>query len=826
MCKRVAMKKMWHLAIVLVASFAGPYLSSLTADEWTTPDELKEARRQVLVSEADDPSAWMTYAETALRYQYTDEAFAAVNNILSRRPDNRRAQFLLALTQLRSIEDPNNKSQSYARGLRTLQMLPNEMQMIPEVAAVARASQHAIDAERLIERGLRSSTKQHFREAASLLEHAVVDDPNNLVYRESLVWIYAEQTHEPAPGYVHANIVAKALPGEVNLNRKVGALIVYAFLASEIGRFDEAIIVYQNLVDQDYADDLVLLSFADTLVKAGQFSRGIQLYESVNSIQNVRNDTPQRVHAALEKYLGPVSLSDVDRMKFVDAMDRGMSLLSSVGAGSSGGEFETAAQSLAEAVRIQPHNHFALKTLGWLYLEKLDRAEAACAYLDIAAILAPNDRETAMLSGMARYRSGQFQAAIATFSYLLHNNPGDAEARTNLGFALARADRANEARAAYSAVLKNPQASSTERRRARLGQTELMAWEGETELAIKACRSLLSEDPEFADAVLLLADLHRWDWDLGQAEAEYQQVLAGNSRSRPALDGLLAIQEATAWKPGFRYYSFVDNFLFERIDYTYSLRVPLSDRAYASAAFDDWRFTQNAIDLQRLDGNVDMEYHFSSSLEAVAGYRLYAYENHVPEHSVHGSGKWSPMPDIDVFLSAAGNEPAYLDSINIPLQNIRMDSFGIGLEAPVVDRISFQSQYSDSFYSDDNRRRFLSGQLSCELCEACGLIARFRTEYLTYEDQTSVYFSPTAFRVYRPMVEVLPRVCDWLLLDLKADVPYVQEETTGWGYSYLVGAILEVTEHCTIRGSYAKSSVPTALPFSGDVLLLQASLQY
>ena len=161
--------------------------------------------------------------------------------------------------------------------------------------------------------------------------------------------------------------------------------------------------------------------------------------------------------------------------------------------------------ALASAHRLGIADTGMLATLGDLYLNRNQPAEAAAAYeLAFAGDKAPAQR---------------LLRAVEAFILL-----GDADRADAL---MKRAQAIREQRDSWLS-------EKNERKRLKL-QAELARLRGDTEAAQDACRQLLREDPLNADAILMLGDLYHADGKLEEAVMAYERAARVSGHEAAAL---------------------------------------------------------------------------------------------------------------------------------------------------------------------------------------------------------------------------------------------------------------------------------------------------
>ena len=124
--------------------------------------------------------------------------------------------------------------------------------------------------------------------------------------------------------------------------------------------------------------------------------------------------------------------------------------------------------------------------------------------------------------GVALRRRGRVDEAIEQYKLTLEHDPGNAEARSNLGTAYLRQGRTQDALREYRLAVKNAGKNGYVHHRLGVVYLRLEMYEE----AIEQFRKALSKEPELADARFHLGECYRRLGDEERAIEEYEEALA------------------------------------------------------------------------------------------------------------------------------------------------------------------------------------------------------------------------------------------------------------------------------------------------------------
>ncbi len=480
-------------------------------------------------------------------------------------------------------------------------------------------------------------------------------------------------------------------------------------------------------------------------------------------------------------------------------------------------DFEDAASMLKQAAKANPNDYDVRLTLGWVYLDKLHKPEAAYEYLDTVVKHSPNDVNARKLLGLASMQTGRSAKAVDQFRAASKLQPDDPWIRAYLGRSLARVGDYSRANKIFDDVLKTDPGNADARR----GKAEVAAWEGRSETALEALRSLKAENATNAEVMTLMGDIHRWKWKLSEAEQDYRAALAVDTNNYAALTGLKDAETMGSSQIGGNAYYFQDTTKFLREYAGGTARIHLTDQAYLIGSGTDWRFNSPGVgNVFRADGSAGMEYHWTRWLETSLVGDIYNYNNRDAIWGGELSSKISPMHGVDIYTTINGQQP-FVSSIATVTNGLKQNSIGNGLDIKLFGPISFQNNFQVARISDGNTWWEDKPQLSWNVFKVPETFIRVEYDHLSYSHTNGAYWSPHDFNIVSPVLDVTIPICKGLRLVLDGRAPYVTEASQ-WGYIFEGGPAIELFNRVQIKASYYKSFIPRAWSGEGG----QASLSF
>ncbi len=216
------------------------------------------------------------------------------------------------------------------------------------------------------------------------------------------------------------------------------------------------------------------------------------------------------------------------------------------------GRAPEAESALRQATAIDAHQHLYWFNLGNSLLAQ-DKAAEAVAPLAHALKLTPDHIPS--LFNLAKLQGDlkQYDAAIDTFSRIVHLLPDDAGMRTELGIAHFRkgeatllATHVNQAMEAFRQVLARPQLPDPVRDNARLFLGDALALTARHTEALVYFRDLLAQEPDNLDALIKCANCLNTLGRMAEAAPLYERAASLMPGHLPALSSIIVCSDYRA----------------------------------------------------------------------------------------------------------------------------------------------------------------------------------------------------------------------------------------------------------------------------------------
>ncbi|GAA5509068.1 tetratricopeptide repeat protein [Novipirellula caenicola] len=794
-----------HFAAHLVAI---GFATTLVA-QTTQPD--LQAARKAAAENPRDVALLLDWAEAAIQAREPVEALQAASSAKAIAPGDDAIAATLGRAQVLAgrLDD----------ALQTIRSMPPAQQDALGLSTTADAIEIYQSIAPMYADAEQSGLAEDYRGVANRLSRAAELAPELVPVNRTLGFLFLDKLQQPQDALPLLERAHAVSPQD----EETRLLLARARL--EMGRFEDAVQLYRQLADQIPEDSTIQLNFAAALLGAKRWDASQAVLDEVLSqypenkrAQELRSDLAEARDAAIDDMLPPNS--DVQTAEALELLLEAGRLIAEGDASRCLSCFHRAIERLYTALEIEPNSHTLNQTIGYVLLEKLGQPEQAYHRLCVALRIQPDNLDTNKLMALAALRTGKTCEAIQRFKSVLRRDPDDLWMLVNLGRAYAQAGSFAPALAIYDQVLCRDPVNFN----ARLGIAEVEGWRGLSDRPICRVERLVSEQPDNSEALSLLGDLYRWDWNLSGAAGMYHRAAVADPAGRAGRQGLEEIATTQAYVATTDGYQFLDNFGFRRSVFGGGLRMALSDRGYLTTSVHLWDYEQGVIDLQRTDVAVEWEYHLNRHLQLNARFLNFDYSHRDSDQAGSLAMKYTPVAAIDLYASAAWGESAYLTDISIPQFNIRMDNYATGYDIDFNKHWSTQGSFSYSDYYDGNERRFGMAQLSYRpnLCRDWYL--RVKYEDLSFADQTATYFSPDSFDLIRLITEHSIPLTQRLSLDAQGEAIDVLEE--GWGWGYQVGGSWKYSDRVEMQAGYFATSIPAAAPFSGDGFTYSALLRF
>ncbi len=472
-------------------------------------------------------------------------------------------------------------------------------------------------------------------------------------------------------------------------------------------------------------------------------------------------------------------------------------------------DYQRAAELLEKAVALDPMNMDTRLTLGWVYLDKLQRPHAAYPELEVVVKNRPDDVNARKLFALDCSETGRMRKAVAQFREAARLQPDDLWIKANLARSLARTGHWHEAEALYQEVLK----VDPNNEEARLGEAELEAWKGRSAQPLEELSEIVKADPTNVEALVLMGDINRWNWRLTEARQDYQQALTVDTNAYGAATGLAQARQMGAPYGTLKAYQFTDDTDFSSSSAGVDAHLPLGDKVYFNGGADGWRFSNPGFEtLYRIDGHLGLDVNWNRWLETMVEGESFNQLRYLgQEKSFFGgqfSSKITPLNGTDLYLGGGLDQP-FVSSMPTVTNGLKQSAAGGGLDTKIVGPFSVQNSYEWARISDGNHWWEDKPQLSMQLLDRPATYIRAQFDYLSYAQPNTNYFSPGNFHTLAPVFSTSLPLGSFFHFDVDASAPYVFG-VGRFGYQLQGGPALNLGHWAEIKATGYDSHIPVS----------------
>jgi len=288
----------------------------------------------------------------------------------------------------------------------------------------------------------------------------------------------------------------------IALNKEdIGVRKILAGIYSRVGRIDEAISQYKDILAIKSDDSVALRELAKCYIRKKEYNRAIEFSRKLIKVKPGDADAYAELGYSLEKK----------------------------------GRWDQAITNYLQVVKIDPENHAVRFKLGDAYLHINKISQAIEQYKYIADHARSNDRDSARLAlGDAYLRNKKYGDAIRYYKEVIKNQPKSAAVYANLAAAYAGKGRAQE-------ELENLQTAAALSPDEAVIRFNLGVAYEKRKLdadAIKEYEFVLQLKPDDADAVERLADLFFKNKKFDQAVKYYEKMARTQPRNATVFSNL------------------------------------------------------------------------------------------------------------------------------------------------------------------------------------------------------------------------------------------------------------------------------------------------
>jgi tetratricopeptide (TPR) repeat protein len=620
-------------------------------------------------------------------------------------------------------------------------------------------------------------------QAAQVIEAHLRLVPDDLERRKALAVIYLDKLQQPQQALPHLENVRQAEPDDANWMQAL------ARAKRGIGERAEAAALYAQAAQLSPRDIWIRYEHARTLGELGRHEEAVAALRAAQTIDPENQDVRVALSAQLavlqERQAKVKKTSDVWRERPVSTVVQAERAAYQSGRVE---DFTHAAELLENALRRAPGDLAKRKSLGFIYLEKLDAPALAVPHLEKVVMASPRDAGWLVLLARAQARLGRHEEAADSYRRAAGLTPHDPWTHYHLAEHLAKLNRPNEALAAIDEAL--------------------------------------ALEPNNAYARALRGDLHRAAGDPAAARAEYDRALAADGKCSTALAGLDALRKQQRTEAKLGLYHFDDTDGLRQTGIFASGSVYLRDGWRFGLSASEWFFDQAPGEtIERFELGLNVSYQPSRWLVLSAGANFFKTQNAGREYGADFAAYYLPHTAFDAWLSYRPHTPVN-DSYLTARDSFTQDVWAAGVNFRPSRAVTLSAKASHADYSDGNTRRAALVSVAWLASARANATLKLEWEWLDYDLRSPGYSSPSDYHLLRPVLEVKPRITDWLALEMRGELTYVADEAD-WGTGFRAGPRLYFGDYGELGAAFLKYEIPSEVTtWSGEGWLIDFTYRF
>lgn len=458
------------------------------------------------------------------------KAITVLNSCLSEQPDHSEAMLLRAQLNLR-----NGNPEAVVTDMKALvtsQVADGENESDDEVPAQA----GSIQAELLLVDAYRNTGR--LDEAADRVRALIERDESVFKFHFFLGVVLRQQNkiQEARDAFTKARLIEPGNPLAIyqlfeldlaEMKYDSAMAIVLSFLekapASPFGNF---------MLGQVYAAQGDLENAESALLKAVQSHNSFMQAEDLLTAIYSRTGRLQQAVDRLEPILQKRTNDESRSLKLAALYERI-------------GEYEKASATYEKAISLNTNLAPAFNNLAWIYSEHLNKPAAALEAAQKARALLPEEGPIADTLGWILYKDGDYPRALALVQEAAGKLPDVPEVQYHLGMVRYKMGQPALAKEAFEKAL----ASEVEFRGKEEVRTQLKLLDSGSDLTVATINELLKKNPDDLLLKMRLAGLLRAQGDFGKAAEACQEALKENPDLAQAHVMLAELYGGPLWDP-------------------------------------------------------------------------------------------------------------------------------------------------------------------------------------------------------------------------------------------------------------------------------------
>ena len=668
--------------------------------------------------------------------------------------------------------------------------------------------------------------RQSIMQAAERLELELQARPEELSLHEKLGILYLDQLQDAGRALPHLQMVVAESPRDTawiqalaratrGIRRFDQAAELYgrcavllpadAWVRYEQGRvllegqrLPEAETAFRSAVRVDGKSSYLRLALAQALVAQKKLEEARSL---VRSTLDVEPNNPAAL-ALLEETQTPPPVTESPRRSSSARSSLEQAVITAYSR-KRREDFARAAVLLEAHLKVHPGDVKNRQSLGFIYLDKLNEPALAKPHLEEVVQARPGDAAWLQLLAKACANANDLEGAARAYRRSAILDPQDVWSRHHLGQTLKKMGRWKESEAAFAEA----HVIDSKNEYVRIELARLAEKRGDRQRAQELARAVAADFPENAEARAALGDIYRSNSNFTAARAEYQAALQIDVASAAAHQGLAELAKRDRRTASLAFYTFHDTDDLRQSG-IFSYANLLVHGPFRVSAFANERFFKRppGETIARFEAGLELQYSLQDWLQLTAGTSQFKTENLEREVGVSAGFYATPVRAFDFSASYRSNEPVN-DSYFTARESYSQNVFAVGASFRPTRAVTASFSASTAEYSDDNIRRSAISSLAYRFYSPIEITLKAEYEWLDFDRRRPEYSSPDNYTLLRPVLEVTPRLTDWLKIHVRGELPYVFDEED-WGTGLTVGPRINRGDWLDIGVSYLNFQIP------------------
>jgi tetratricopeptide (TPR) repeat protein len=487
-------------------------------------------------------------------------------------------------------------------------------------------------------------------------------------------------------------------------------------------------------------------------------------------------------------------------------------------------DYRAAAIALENCSRLHPEDLSLHRSLGYLYLDKLNEPKSAFAHLQAVYAATPEAPGWGQMLAQDAGELGQPDLQIQVLNDVGKRNPHDPWCRLDLANALNKAGRFAEADQTFQDAIQ----IAPDDEWINVSYAQFLESRGRTSAAERIARKALATHPKSAAAMTVLGNIDQDNSDFSRAGTEYAQAMLADPNYSGAKAGLNELQRSQSPRLKSVGYAFSGNDHFLQSGLYNTLTAPVQDHLFVDARYNNgwFRNSQSTFSsVTRHEEGLDFEYRVDSTLSLAGG--ASAFE--VGDHDVLGfnlAATWKPTRDFWIYGSFRLDDPVN-DSIATVAGPLSQDIAGLSGGYQMTRDLSAGMTATRAYYSDGNTRNFIHAEpATYMLWRPIQLRIGPVYELIDYRTKKPNYPSESWYHTFGPMIEIEPYLCSWLSIKARYEATFTSADPN-WGAMIAAGPSVHLGDSLEFTAEYLYDNIPGPFTnYSGNGFRAELSYRF